>query len=101
MLLASLHEKNTEYNALYPKYKRPPVIWGLDSVHGANYLYNTITTPQAINLAATFNVSIPNKSILNHFIINLALTIITDHCIICRWKMGKCGHSTSWYTVVV
>lgn len=37
------------------KYKRPPVIWGLDSVHGANYLINTITTPQPINLAASFN----------------------------------------------
>mmetsp|Transcript_35025 Transcript_35025/g.84778 ORF Transcript_35025/g.84778 Transcript_35025/m.84778 type:complete len:942 (-) Transcript_35025:27-2852(-) len=39
------------------KYKRPPVIWGLDSVHGANYLYNTITTPQPINIAATFNTT--------------------------------------------
>lgn len=33
------------------------MIWGLDSVHGANYLYNTISTPQPLNLAATFNVS--------------------------------------------
>lgn len=40
------------------KFNRPPVIWGLDSVHGANYLYNTITTPQPLNLAASFNTSL-------------------------------------------
>lgn len=38
-------------------YNRPPVIWGLDSVHGANYIRNTILTPQPINLAATFNIT--------------------------------------------
>lgn len=37
------------------KFRRPPVIWGLDSVHGANYLHNTITTPQPFNLASSFN----------------------------------------------
>ena len=36
------------------KYKRPPVIWGLDSVHGANYIYGSVVTPQPLNLAATF-----------------------------------------------
>ena len=40
------------------KYNRPPVIWGLDSVHGANYLIGTIMTPQPINIAASFNVSL-------------------------------------------
>ena len=38
-------------------YSRPPVIWGLDSVHGANYVYGAVVTPQPINLAATFNVT--------------------------------------------
>ena len=37
---------------------RPPVIWGLDSVHGANYLHGAIVTPQPINLAATFNTTV-------------------------------------------
>lgn len=36
-------------------YNRPPVIWGLDSVHGANYIHGAVMTPQPINLAATFN----------------------------------------------
>lgn len=40
------------------KFGRPPVIWGLDSVHGANYIYDTIITPQPINLAASFNSSV-------------------------------------------
>ncbi|KAG7345094.1 beta-glucosidase [Nitzschia inconspicua] len=39
------------------QYGRPPVIWGLDSVHGANYIYDTVITPQPLNLAATFNIS--------------------------------------------
>jgi beta-glucosidase len=44
-------------NQVAEKYKRPPVIWGLDSVHGANYIQNAILTPQPINIAATWNVS--------------------------------------------
>lgn len=37
------------------EYERPPVIWGIDSVHGANYFQDAVVSPQAINLAATFN----------------------------------------------
>ena len=39
-------------------YNRPPVIWGLDSVHGANYIHGAIVTPQPINIAATFNATV-------------------------------------------
>eukprot|EP00536_Pseudo-nitzschia_multiseries_P005819 jgi/Psemu1/296016/fgenesh1_pm.116_\ len=39
-------------------YDRPPVIWGLDSVHGANYVRDALVTPQPINLAASFNNSL-------------------------------------------
>lgn len=38
-------------------YSRPPVIWGLDSVHGAAFLKGAVITPQPLNLAATFNLS--------------------------------------------
>ena len=37
------------------KYNRPPVVWGLDSVHGANYVSDAVVTPQPINMAASFN----------------------------------------------
>jgi beta-glucosidase len=37
------------------KFRRPPVVWGLDSVHGANYVLDAVITPQPINLAASFN----------------------------------------------
>lgn len=47
-----------QIQATAQKFGRPPVIWGLDSVHGANYLYDTIITPQPINLAASFNSSL-------------------------------------------
>ena len=47
-----------QIQATAKKFDRPPVIWGLDSVHGANYLPNTITTPQPLNLAATFNTTL-------------------------------------------
>ena len=36
----------------------PPVIWGLDSVHGANYIHGAVLTPQAINIGATFNKTV-------------------------------------------
>ena len=39
-------------------YSRPPVIWGLDSVHGANYVHGATVSPQPINIAATFNTSV-------------------------------------------
>lgn len=44
------------------KHQRPPVIWGLDSVHGANYVRGAIVTPQPLNLAATFNISVPYQA---------------------------------------
>ena len=40
------------------RHNRPPVIWGMDSVHGANYLVGPIMTPQPLNLAATFNTTV-------------------------------------------
>jgi beta-glucosidase len=39
-------------------YSRPPVIYGLDSVHGANYVHGAVISPQPINLAATFNTTV-------------------------------------------
>lgn len=38
-------------------YGRPPVIFGIDSVHGANYVQNATMMPHQINLAATWNLS--------------------------------------------
>ena len=46
-----------ELNEVAARYHRPPIIWGLDSVHGANYIRYATLTPQAINIAATFNTS--------------------------------------------
>ena len=39
------------------QYNRPPIIWGLDSVHGANYVQHATIAPQPLNIAATFNVT--------------------------------------------
>jgi beta-glucosidase len=47
-----------QINNVAQKFARPPVIWGLDSVHGANYLYDTVLAPQPINIAASFNTTI-------------------------------------------
>lgn len=32
-----------------------PIIYGIDTIHGANYVYNSTLFPQALGLAATFN----------------------------------------------
>ena len=37
------------------KHDRPPVLIGIDSIHGANYVFNAVLLPQPINLAATFD----------------------------------------------
>lgn len=34
-----------------------PIIYGLDSVHGANYVYGAALFPQSLSVAATFNRS--------------------------------------------
>ncbi|GJJ69502.1 beta-glucosidase [Entomortierella parvispora] len=38
--------------------KRVPIIYGLDSVHGANYVDGAVLFPQEIGLAATFNTTL-------------------------------------------
>lgn len=50
-------EAMIELNQVAKRYNRPPVIWGIDSVHGANYIRDATLTPQALNLAATWNVT--------------------------------------------
>lgn len=47
------------FQTIAQQYGRPPVLWGLDSIHGANYVYrDAVLTPQPINLAATFNTTV-------------------------------------------
>ncbi|KAG0086608.1 hypothetical protein BGZ93_006739 [Podila epicladia] len=42
--------------------RKIPIIYGLDSVHGANYVDGAVLFPQQIGLAATFNTSIAYES---------------------------------------
>jgi beta-glucosidase len=35
-----------------------PIIYGIDSIHGANYVQNSVLFPHATGLAATFNTSL-------------------------------------------
>ncbi|KAH9129014.1 hypothetical protein LEN26_009037 [Aphanomyces euteiches] len=44
--------------ALHLKYSKIPFIHGIDSVHGANYVYNATLFPQSINTGATFNTTL-------------------------------------------
>jgi beta-glucosidase len=36
-----------------------PVMYGIDSIHGAGYIDEAVLMPQQINQAATFNIHIP------------------------------------------
>jgi beta-glucosidase len=38
-----------------------PLIYGLDAIHGATYLQNSVLFPQALNMAATFNPELSFK----------------------------------------
>ena len=33
-----------------------PILFGLDSIHGATFVYDAVLFPQAINVAASFNI---------------------------------------------
>ena len=35
-----------------------PVLYGIDSIHGANFIQNAVLFPQAIGLASTFNTTL-------------------------------------------
>ncbi len=38
-----------------------PVLYGIDSIHGANFVRNSVLFPQAIALAATFNTALVHE----------------------------------------
>ena len=38
-----------------------PIIYGIDSIHGANFIQEAVLFPQPINLGATFNLEIVEK----------------------------------------
>lgn len=38
-----------------------PLLYGIDSIHGANYIQEAVLFPHALNLAATFNLKIAEK----------------------------------------
>ncbi|RLO00572.1 hypothetical protein DYB28_009742, partial [Aphanomyces astaci] len=47
--------KLTEIQAIHMKRNNIPMIFGIDSVHGATYVDGSVLFPQSINTAATFN----------------------------------------------
>lgn len=51
-----------EMQRVAKKYNHPPIIYGLDSIHGANYIRGATLTPQPINLAATFNTTMAYRA---------------------------------------
>ncbi|CAF4059612.1 unnamed protein product, partial [Adineta steineri] len=38
-----------------------PILYGIDSIHGANYIQNSVLFPQATGLAATFNTTLARE----------------------------------------
>jgi beta-glucosidase len=38
-----------------------PILYGIDSIHGANYIQNAVLFPQATGLAATFNPTLARE----------------------------------------
>jgi beta-glucosidase len=51
-----------EIQRVAAEHSRPPVLYGLDSVHGANYVHGATVTPQPVNIAATFNATIAYRA---------------------------------------
>ena len=38
-----------------------PILYGIDSIHGANYIQNAVLFPHATGLASTFNTTLANE----------------------------------------
>ncbi|ETW00493.1 hypothetical protein H310_07108 [Aphanomyces invadans] len=45
----------TSIQSIHAKHSKHPILYGLDSVHGANYVTHAVMFPQQINAAASFN----------------------------------------------
>nr|AIG55751.1 secreted protein [Thraustotheca clavata] len=52
----------TRINQIFAEEGAPPVLFGLDSIHGASYVTNAALSPQQINKGASFNRDLINKS---------------------------------------
>jgi beta-glucosidase len=51
-----------EMQRIAQKYHRPPIIYGLDTIHGANYIQGATLLPQPLNMAATFNTTMAYRA---------------------------------------
>lgn len=51
-----------QLQSIAQNYSRPLVIWGIDSVHGANYVHGASLPPQPLNIAATFNTTVSYRA---------------------------------------
>ncbi|KDO28171.1 hypothetical protein SPRG_06218 [Saprolegnia parasitica CBS 223.65] len=47
--------------AIYAEHHVAPVLYGLDSLHGANYVHGAVMGPQQINNGATFNPALVSR----------------------------------------
>ncbi|OQR91778.1 glycoside hydrolase, partial [Achlya hypogyna] len=52
----------TQIQQIYAANGAPPVLFGLDSVHGANYVNGAVLSPQQINKGASFNPTLVQQS---------------------------------------
>lgn len=55
-IISEIHSSTLSYNSTRSERgKLIPVLYGIDSVHGANYIHDAVIFPQPINIAATFD----------------------------------------------
>ncbi|OQR99553.1 glycoside hydrolase, partial [Thraustotheca clavata] len=52
----------SQIQSIYAANNAPPALYGLDSVHGANYVTGAILSPHQINKGSTFNPSLVQNS---------------------------------------
>jgi beta-glucosidase len=50
-----------EIKAIYAQHKAIPMIYGIDTTHGANYVRNATLFPQPLAVASSFNLDLAHK----------------------------------------
>jgi len=85
-LINDIHQANKQYNT-----HGIPVLYGVDAIHGANYVLGSTLFPQPLAQAATFNVSLARKG--------ASITAYETRAAGIPWNFSPvldCGRNKAW-----
>jgi hypothetical protein len=85
-ILTKIHDFNKKYGR-----NKIPILYGIDSIHGANYIQNATLFPQPLAMASSFNADIANRVAEITALETRAVGIPWNFNPV-LWVVSRCGH---------